>query len=63
MRGNQYNSGDLVVNIKWYCYISTSRGDRYYRLQPGGKKGVVYSVKSIIKNLDGIQFKSYENGW
>ena len=60
--GNAYHAGDLVVNIKWYCYIDTSRGDRYYRLQPGSAKGVVYSVKSIIKSLQGIQFKAYENG-
>ena len=60
--GNQYNAGDLVVNIKWYCYIESSRGDRIYRLQSGCSKGVVYSVKSIVKNLKGIRFKSYENG-
>ena len=60
--GNRYNSGDLVVNIRWYCYLESSRGDRIYRLQPGSSKGVVYSVKSIIKHLTGIRFKSYENG-
>ena len=62
--GNEYKKGDLVVNIKWYLYMSglDSRGDRTYRLQPGNKKGVVYSVKSIVRNIDGIRFKSYTNG-
>ena len=62
--GNEYKKDDLVVNIKWYCYLSDSdsRGDRMYRLQPGNKKGVVYSVKSMVRNIDGIRFKSYENG-
>ena len=52
----------LVVNIKWYLYIGDSRGDRTYRLQPGNKNGVVYSVNSIVRNIEGIRFKSYENG-
>ena len=60
--GNEYKCGDLVVNIKWYCYVETTRGDRVYRLQPGSSRGVVYSVKSIIKHLTGIRFKSFENG-
>ena len=60
--GNEYKAGDLVVNIKWYCYVETTRGDRVYRLQSGCSKGIVYSVKSIIKHLTGIRFKSYENG-
>ena len=62
--GNEYKKGELVVNIKWYLYISDSdsRGDRFYRLQPGNKNGVVYSVKSIVRNIDGIRFQSYENG-
>ena len=58
---NSNHTGDLVVNIKWYCYLETTRGDRVYRLQPGGSRGVVYSVKSIIKHLTGIRFKCYEN--
>ena len=59
--GNAYKAGTLVVNIKWYCYLETTRGDRVYRLQPGSAKGVVYCVKSIVKNLDGIRFKCFEN--
>ena len=59
VRGNEYKAGHLVVNIKWYCYLSESRGDRIYRLQPGDARGIVYSVNSIVKNLDSIQFKSY----
>ena len=62
VRGNEYKSGHLVVNIRWYLYLNESRGDRIYRLQPGGAKGSVYSVKSIIKDFTGIQFKSYSNG-
>ena len=58
---NLKSCGTLVVNIKWYCYLQTTRGDRVYRLQPGSAKGVVYCVKSIIKNLDGIRFKCFEN--
>ena len=54
--GNEYQSGHLVVNIKWYTYIDSSRGDRTYRLQPGPSKGVVYSVKSIVRNVDGIRY-------
>ena len=61
MGGNEYHTGDLVVNIRWYCYLETRRGDRIYRLQPGGTRGSVYSVESIIKDLTGIQFKSYAN--
>ena len=60
--GNEYKAGDFVVNIRWYIYVDNSRGDRVYRLQPGSAKGVVYSVKSIVKNITGIQFKSYVNG-
>ena len=60
--GNEYHTGDLVVNIRWYCYLETRRGDRIYRLQPGGSRGSVFSVESIIKDLTGIQFKSYANG-
>ena len=60
--GNGYSTGDLVVNIKWYCYVDSSRGDRIYRLQPGSSTGVVYGVKSIIKDLIGIRFKCYEHG-
>ena len=59
--GNAYAVGTLVVNIKWYCYLESTRGDRVYRLQPGSARGVVYCVKSIIKNLDGIRFKCFEN--
>lgn len=62
VRGNVYKSGHLVVNIKWYLYVGETRGDRIYRLQPGSSSGVVYSVVSIVKNLDGVQFKSYANG-
>ena len=60
--GNEYKAGHLVVNIKWYCYIGNSRGDRLYRLQPGGKKGVPYSVESIVRNVTDIKFKKYVNG-
>ena len=60
--GNEYHTGDLVVNMRWYCYLESSRGDRIYRLQPGSSVGVVYSVKSIVKNITGIQFKSYSRG-
>ena len=60
--GNEYKKGHLVVNVKWYCYVGSSRGDRIYQLQPGCSKGVVYSVQSIIKDLVGIRFKHYENG-
>ena len=60
--GNEYKTGDLVVNIKWYLYTGSSRGDRLYRLQPGGSRGVVYSVKSLVKCLTGIKFKSYNSG-
>ena len=60
--GNEYSKNDFVVNIKWYLFTDTSRGDRLYTLQPGGSKGVVYSVKSIVKGLDGIKFKSYNKG-
>lgn len=60
--GNDYRSGDFVVNIRWYLYLYSTRGDRVYRLQPGPKRGVVYSVKSLVKGLDGIKFKSYEGG-
>ena len=60
--GNEYKAGHYVVNIKWYLYVGSSRGDRLYRLQPGGVKGVVYSVESIVKNVSGIRFKKYENG-
>ena len=60
--GNEYKSGDLVVNIKWFLYLDSTRGDRVYRLQPGPSTGSVYSVKSIIKNITGIKFKSYNNG-
>ena len=55
-------AGHLVVNIKWYTYIDTTRGDRVYRLQSGCSKGVVYSVESIVRNIDGVRFKSYNNG-
>ena len=51
-----------VVNIKWYLFTGTSRGSRLYRLQPGGRKGIVYSVESIVRNVSGIRFKKYENG-
>ena len=57
-----YKSGDYVVNIRWYIFIDTSRGDRIYKLQPGSAKGVVYSVESIVRNITGIRFKSYCNG-
>ena len=60
--GNEYEEGHLVVNIKWYTYVGDSRGDRLYRLQPGGAKGVPYSVGSIVRNVDGIKFKSYNKG-
>ena len=60
--GNSYKAGHLVVNIKWYTYIDNSRGDRVYRLQSGCSKGVVYSVESIVRNIDGIRFKSYNHG-
>lgn len=60
--GNEYPQGHLVVNIKWYTYVDTTRGDRLYRLQPGGARGVPYSVGSIIRNVDGIAFKSYNQG-
>ena len=60
--GNEYNKGDLVVNIKWYVYINSSRGDRIYRLQSGNSKGIPYSVGSIVRNVDGIKFKSYDKG-
>ena len=43
-------------------YVGDSRGDRLYRLQPGGARGVVYSVESIVRNISGIKFKKYENG-
>ena len=43
-------------------YIGDSRGDRLYRLQPGGSRGVVYSVESIVRNISGIRFSRYENG-
>lgn len=60
--GNEYKAGDLVVNIKWYCYLeTTTRGERVYRLQPSGSVGVVYSVNSIIRDLTGIRFRCYEN--
>ena len=42
--------------------MGESRGDRLYRLQPGDKRGVVYSVSSIVRNISGIKFKKYENG-
>lgn len=60
--GNEYKKGDLVVRIRWYLHIGDTRGDRVYRLQPGCKKGVVYSVKSIVQGLSGIKFKSYDRG-
>ena len=60
--GNEYKCGHLVVNIKWYLYSGNSRGDRLYRLQPGCSKGVVYSVESLVRKVDGIRFKSYSNG-
>ena len=60
--GNEYSEGHLIVNIKWYTFIDTSRGDRLYRLQPGDAKGVPYSVGSIVRNVHGIQFKSYNKG-
>ena len=60
--GNEYDAGHIVVNIKWYLYTGDSRGDRLYRLQPGDKRGVVYSVSSIVRNISGIKFKKYENG-
>jgi len=37
------------------------RGDRLYRLQPGDRRGVLYSVSSIVRNISGIKFKKYEN--
>ena len=60
--GNEYQAGHLVVNIKWYLYTGDSRGARLYRLQPGGARGVVYSVESIVRNISGIKFSRYENG-
>ena len=51
----------LVVNIKWYQYISDSRGNRIYKLQSGCAKGVVYSVGSIMRNVTGIKFNKYDN--
>lgn len=60
--GNEYDAGHIVVNIKWYLYTGDSRGDRLYRLQPGDRRGVVYSVTSIVRNISGIKFKKYENG-
>lgn len=60
--GNECEAGHVVVNIKWYLFTGTSRGDRYYRLQSGSKKGVVYSVSSIVRNMSGVKFKKYENG-
>lgn len=60
--GNEYKEGHLVVNIKWYQYTGNSRGDRMYRLQPAGSRGVVYSVGSIVRNISGIRFSKYENG-
>ena len=62
LRGNEYKKGHLVVNIKWYCYLHQTRGDRVYRLQPGGAEGIPYSVQSMVKDLNGIQFKTYSNG-
>ena len=59
--GNEYKSGDYVVNIRWYIYTDNSRGDRIYKLQPGSTKGTVYSVDSIVRKITGIQFKSYSN--
>ena len=52
----------IVVNIKWYLYTGDSRGDRLYRLQPGGARGVVYSCESIVRNISGVKFKKFENG-
>lgn len=60
--GNAYKAGHLVVNIKWYQYIDSSRGDRIYKLQSGSAKGIVYSVDSIVRNVEGIRFKSYSGG-
>ena len=60
--GNEYDAGHVVVNIKWYLFTGESRGDRLYRLQPGGKRGVVYSVSSIVRNISGIKFSKYEKG-
>ena len=60
--GNEYQQDHLLVNIKWYTYVDDTRGDRLYRLQPGGAKGVPYSVGSILRNVDGIKFKSYNKG-
>ena len=60
--GNEYEAGHIVVNIKWYLYTGSSRGDRLYRLQPGDKRGVMYSVSSIVRNISGIKFKKYEKG-
>ena len=60
--GNQYKSGHLVVNIKWYLFTGESRGDRLYRLQPGSSRGVVYSVSSIVRNISGVRFSKYEKG-
>ena len=60
--GNEYSAGHLIVNIKWYTYVGNSRGDRLYRLQPSCARGVPYSVGSILRNVDGIKFKSYTNG-
>ena len=56
------HTGDLVVYIKWCVYIGSSRGDRNYRLQSGNAKGVVYSVGSIVRNVEGIKFKSHDKG-
>ena len=60
--GNEYERGHIVVNLKWYLYTGDSRGDRLYRLQPGDKRGVVYSVSSIVRNISGVKFKKYEHG-
>ena len=60
--GNEYSEGHLIVNIKWYTFVSNTRGDRLYRLQTGGAKGTPYSVGSIVRNVNGIQFKSYSKG-
>jgi len=60
--GNEYKAGHTVVNIKWYLYTGDSRGDRLYRLQPGDSRGVVYSVGSIVRNISGVKFKTYERG-
>ena len=58
--GNEYKAGDLVVNIKWFIFVGESRGDRKYRLQHADANGVVYSVGSIVRNVEGIRFKRYE---